>query len=133
MLFSWKKNLMIHTHTLMATEVYDTAVCQRLGGKSALQPSHIPQQSTQQLPISPGGPAVQSAGPPPGDWAVACQTGATQRGLGRQPDTSPLRRLVIFPTPPNPGWPQGQPALQPWTWGDREVSARPLHTENAAG
>lgn len=31
MLFSWKK-ITIHTHTLMANEMYDTAVCQRTAG-----------------------------------------------------------------------------------------------------
>lgn len=39
------KNLMIHTHTLMANEGYDMAVCRKLGEKPALRPSHIRQQS----------------------------------------------------------------------------------------
>lgn len=40
---------MKHTHTLMANEVYDTAVCQRVGGKPALK-------FTALCPPAPGSP-----------------------------------------------------------------------------
>lgn len=117
-LFSCENNLTTHTHTLMANEAYDTAVCQRRGRN----PPGDPATSSSKALSTPAGPAVQSTGQWPGDWAVACRTEATRphqtQGGPRASTLSssgpgvPGRSL---PAPSTRKMPQAQSQRQMWS------------------